>query len=222
MTPPTLQDLAGWLGAHLGEPTPLLRSGPSPVQRLALALEPADLPPGPTADALFLHRARRLGERWPGIGVLAVHDGFDMHLTTGPNWRLARKLGWRKVEEVTWGGRTVGLIATPPEATEQAFHAALLAELGGNDSSWPPADTAFLRVALINAMNPSLLTHVAGLGGTIYLTGQLRPSAVAAARELGLGVVALGHRRTELWGLRQLARELRVAFPELETAVYAG
>jgi putative NIF3 family GTP cyclohydrolase 1 type 2 len=34
-------------------------------------------------------------------------------------------------------------------------------------------------------------------------------------------VVALGHRRSEVWGLHQLARELRADFPDLETTVAA-
>lgn len=221
MTPPTLTELADWLRGELGEAEPLRRHGPSPVRRLALALEPADLPPILEADALFLHRSRRVGEGWPGLGVLGAHDGFDQQLTTGPNRRLARRLGWAEVEEVTWEGRVVGLIATPPQETGAAFHAALLAELRGEDTSWPPTDASFLRVALMNAMNPALLAHVADLGGNVYLTGQLRPSAAPAARKLGLGVIALGHRRTELWGLRQLARELEAAFSELETVVYS-
>ncbi|MDL2343638.1 Nif3-like dinuclear metal center hexameric protein [Deinococcus sp. MIMF12] len=223
MTPPTLQDLARWLRAELGEPEPLRRDGPAGVRRLALALEPADLPPTVEADALFLHRSRRVGDGWPGLGVLTAHDGFDTHLTTGPNRRLARALGWSDVEEVMWEGRVVGLSATPPQRGWASFRAALHAELGGEDDAWPPQPPAgSLRLALMNAMNPALVGHVAGLGVRVYLTGQLRPSAVGAARERGLGVVALGHRRTEVWGLRRLARELEGAFPGLETRVYGS
>lgn len=218
---PTLQDLADWLRASLGEAEPLRRPGPPEVRRLALALEPADLPPELGADALFLHRARRVGDGWPGLGVLGVHDGFDTHLTTGPNRRLAHVLGWTEVREVVWEGRAVGLTATPPQRTWLDLRAALHTELGGEDSSWPPPDPAPpLRLALMNAMNPALTGHVAGLGVRVYLTGQLRPSAVGAARDRGLGVIALGHRRTELWGLHRLARELRAAFPGLQTRVY--
>ncbi|MBB5234991.1 Nif3-like dinuclear metal center hexameric protein [Deinococcus budaensis] len=226
MTPPppnapTLTDLAHWLSAALDDPAPLRRDGPAEVRRLALALEPADLPPTLEADALFLHRSRRIGDGWPGLGVLSVHDGFDQQLTTGPNRRLAVKLGWREVREVVWEGRTVGLSATPPQPRWIDLRAALHAELGGEDTSWPPEPaSAPLRLALMNAMNPALIGHVAALGVRVYLTGQLRPSAAGAARGLGLGVIALGHRRSELWGLHQLARELRAAFPELETEVY--
>ncbi|WP_104989925.1 Nif3-like dinuclear metal center hexameric protein [Deinococcus sp. NW-56] len=223
MTPPTLTDLARWLQAELGEPEPLRRDGPAEVRRLALALEPAALPPTVEADALFLHRSRRVGDGWLGLGVLAAHDGFDIHLTTGPNYRLARALGWTDLEEVVWEGRVVGIMATPPQRNWRSLRAALHGELGGEDTSWPPQPPAgSLRLALMNAMNPALIGHVTGLGVRVYLTGQLRPSAVGAAREQGLGVVALGHRRTELWGLRRLAQELEGAFLGLETRVYGG
>lgn len=219
MSPATLKGLAGWLHTTLDEEA-LQRPGPEAVGRLALALEPADLPAILEADALFLHRSRHVGARWPGVGVLGVHDAFDLQFTTGPNRRLAAALGWTGVQELTWQGRLVGVQATPPQRGWPELRAALLAELGGEDSSVPPVNSAAMQLALMNAMNPALLEHVAGRGVTVYLTGQLRPSAVETARALGLGVMALGHRRTELWGLRQLARELEAAFPGLKTVVY--
>jgi Uncharacterized conserved protein len=217
---PTLGDLADWLSAALGERRPVLRPSSGPIHTLALALEPHDVPPELSADALFLHRSRGVGERWPGIGIglLAVHDGFDRHLTTGPNLRLAAKLGWQDVQLVEWE-RASGLLATPPETTWDALHAALRAELGGEDAALAPESAARPRVALMNAMRPELLQRAAAQGVSVYLTGQLRPSAVKAAQALGLGVVALGHRRSELWGLRQLARELEAAFPGVRTQV---
>ncbi|CAM3766568.1 Nif3-like dinuclear metal center hexameric protein [Deinococcus saxicola] len=223
----TLTELADWLRAEFGEREPLKRRGPPAVRRLALALEPADLPPTLDADALFVHRSLRVGERWPGLGVLGVHDGFDLSLTTGPNHRLANALGWRDVREVIWKGELKGITATPPQQGWNELRAALHAELGGEDSSWPPAssllsnlNTEPLRLALMNAMNPGLIEHVAAGGVRVYLTGQLRPSASAAAHALGMGVIALGHRRSEEWGLRRLAAELRAAFPGLQTHVY--
>nr|WP_246580980.1 Nif3-like dinuclear metal center hexameric protein [Deinococcus aestuarii] len=214
--------MARWLHVHLDEPRPLFRAGSPEVASLGLALEPADLPGRVETDALFLHRALRLGDALPGLGVVNAHDGFDLQLTTGPNLRLAERLGWREVRPLFWQERPVGLTATPPEPEWRAFHRALTEELRGEDRSWGPADTSFVRVALMNAMNPGLLGLTHSLGVNVYLTGQLRPSAQEAARALGLGVVALGHRRTELWGLRQLARELEEGFPGLRTEVYSG
>ena len=220
MSPATLEALAQWLERSLGEPDTLKRPGPPEVRTLVLALESRDLPDHFLADALFLHRSRNVGERWPGLGIVGAHDGFDLHLTSGPNRRLAGRLGWQDVQDVTWEGRIVGISARPPQADGAGLRAALHAELGGEDSSFPPAEPGPMRLALMNAMNPALLEHVAELGVTVYLTGQMRFSAGAAARTLGLGVIALGHRRTEQWGLRQLARELEAAFPGLGTRVY--
>ena len=70
-------------------------------------------------------------------------------------------------------------------------------------------------MALMNAIRPELLEAVAAKGVNVYITGQRRLTALPTARTLGLGVIALGHRRTELWRLRQLAREVGTAFPGL-------
>lgn len=220
MSAATLDRLAAWLHAELQEAAPVKRAGPPGVTRLALALEPADVPDVLNADALFLHRSRHAGDRWPGLGLLGAHDGFDRHLTTGPNVRLARRLSWQDLTEITWAGRVVGLSARPPQRTWEGLRDALHAELGGEEASIPPGLPGLPYVALMNAMTPALIAQAAGLGVTAYLTGQLRPSAVPAARQHGMGIVALGHRRTELWGLRALARELRAAFPGLQTAVF--
>lgn len=218
----TLSDLAEWLQVHLDERQTLFRTGPAGVNTLGLALEPADLPERPEVDALFLHRALRLGDRFPELGVLNAHDGFDLQLTTGPNLRLAGRLGWREIRPLFWQGRAAGLTAIPPQREWRAFHTALREEVRGEDRSWGPDDPSFVRLALTNAMNPGLLGLTHRLGVNVYLTGEMRPSAQETARSLGLGVVALGHRRTELWGLRQLARELEEAFPGLRTEVYTG
>ena len=89
---PTLGELADWLCTRLGEAS-IVRPAPVEVLRLSLALDPADLPTRLEADALFLHRSYRLGEAFPGLGVLASHDGFDAALTSGQNWALAQALG---------------------------------------------------------------------------------------------------------------------------------
>ncbi|ULH16713.1 Nif3-like dinuclear metal center hexameric protein [Deinococcus sp. KNUC1210] len=197
-----------------------MRHGSDTIQALALALDSADLPPEVHADALFLHRSFRLGDQFPGLGVLASHDGFDAALTTGANLSLARRLGWTHIERLHWQGKVLGLKATPPQRDWNALTRALHSEFGGMEAQIEPASSEVASIALINAMRPDLLTFLAGLGVNACITGQLRPAAVPRARELGLGIAALGHHRSELWGLRQLARELEQQFPELHTRVY--
>ena len=216
---PTLAELLTWLHARLGDAA-LLRGGIPDVQTLALALDPTDLPPDLSADAAFLHRAHRLADRLPGLGILASHDGFDAQLTTGANAALAGQLGWTGVARLHWQGRVLGLRATPPQPTWDALRAALEEEFGGLEGTLEPAAPQPPRLALISALRPDILDFLAEQGITVCVTGQLRPAAVPRARELGLGIIALGHRRSELWGLRQLARELEAGFPELHTRVY--
>ena len=221
--PPTPAQLADWLRLHFGEVQPLRRARPGDVRRLALALESRDLPPDLLSefapDALFLHRAYSLGDAWPRLAVLSVHDGFDARLTTGPNWRLAKALGWCHVKEVHFRGKLAGLVATPPQENWPALLLALRAEFGGEELVFARPGV-IRKLALLNAMNPALIAQVAGLGVGVYITGQVRPSALSALHERGLGLIALGHRRSEIWGLRRLASELRAAFPDLETRVF--
>ena len=217
--PVLTSDLLAWLRTRLGD-AELVRPGPETASTLALALEPGDLPPTLEADALFLHRSFRLGERFPSLAVLASHDGFDAELTTGANLALARQLGWTHAERLHWQGKALGLKGVPPERDWDALTHALRTEFGGLEAVVEPLRPHLSSVALINAMRPDLLTFLAELGVDACITGQLRPAAVPRARELGVGIIALGHRRSEHWGLWQLARELVQHFPGLHPRVY--
>jgi putative NIF3 family GTP cyclohydrolase 1 type 2 len=214
---PTLSGLASWLKTRLEE-SGTLRPGPVQVNRLALALDPADLPPTLEAEAIFLHRSHRLGDLFPQLGVLTSHDGFDAALTTGENWALAGALGWTDARPLQLPS-AAGLIATVPQNDWPGLLASLEAEFGGLEEVLAPPDFQ-PRLALLNAMRPELLGAVFKEGMGTLVTGQMRRSALPRARELGLGAVALGHRRSELWGLRQLAGELMEAFPDLVCTVY--
>jgi putative NIF3 family GTP cyclohydrolase 1 type 2 len=215
-----LAALTDWLHTRLGDAA-VYRPGAADVSRLSLALEPGDLPADLPGGAIFLHRAHRLGEAFPGLAVLNSHDGFDLELTTGPNLPLAGKLRWHAIEQVELE-RASGLIAVPPQRDWHRLLAALHAEVGGHEALLPPQEPEVQRVALLNALRPELLEAVAKLGVNVYLTGQMRPGALPTAQALGMGIVALGHRRTELWGLRQLAQELQEAFQGLRCTVYSG
>ncbi|WP_424949927.1 Nif3-like dinuclear metal center hexameric protein [Deinococcus sp.] len=215
---PTLPGLADWCRTRLGEAS-IVWPAQVEVGRLALALDPGDLPASLEADALFLHRSHRLGEALPGLGVLASHDGFDAALTSGQNWALARALAWQDAQALTLE-RAAGLLARPPQTDWARLLNALSAEFGGHEALLKPKLAQVSRLAFVNAMRPETLDAVAGQGVQVYVTGQMRPAALPEARRLGLGVIALGHRRSELWGLRRLAHELEASFPDLSCKVY--
>ena len=194
------------------------------VRRPGLALE-AGPALGPWAeregiDALFLHRPwgltddqrRALGAA--DIGVLAYHLAFDERLTTGFNPALAAACGWgAPVVLGEKAGRPLGMACELPQAAKfGAVAERLRAVFGGLDEVVPPAagpGASITRAAVVGAMNDALIREAHARGVGLYATGQWRQPARAAVRETGLGVVVIGHRRSEEWGLRTLAERLR-------------
>lgn len=220
--------LADWLAVRLQvgalEDVPVVfRSGGQVVRAVAFGLDPEDVPVDVVAEAVFLHRPFRAGGRFAGRTVLASHAGFDALLTTGVNRPLAERLGWVDVRSVVHDGRELGLLARVPRSGWSALLSVLREEFGGweqlLDPAWLGDD---VTVALMSACRPELVSLVAQSGAGVYVTGQWRPGAQLRARELGVGIVAVGHRRSEQWGVRQLAREVSAAFPSVRVSVFEG
>ncbi len=198
-----------------------------PVDRLGLGLEPwptfGEWVAAERLDAVFLHRPWSLSDpqrhalQTAGTGVLAYHLAFDERLTTGFNPALAAACSWG--EPAILGlkaGRPLGMIcALPIPVAFDVVAAQLRTEFSGLEQVTPPApdDETITRVAVVGAMTDALVREAHERGAGVYVTGQWRQPARAAVRETGLGIVALGHRSSELWGLRTLARLLR-ARPE--------
>lgn len=65
-------------------------------------------------------------------------------------------------------------------------------------------------------MTDSLVREAATRGANVYITGQLRQRAEQALLETKIGVIAVGHRRGEVWGLRVLAGVLSERWSSLE------
>ena len=204
------------------------------LRRVGLLLEPV---PGwlgwlrrAEIDALFVHRPWNMGEEGTraladaGVGALAYHLAFDERLTTGFNPTLAAACGWG--EPVLMGekdGRPLGMACVLPGGAVSfaAVARRLEEEFGGVEEITPPAGGAGTLVAgaaCVGAMNDKLVRAAHAAGAGVYVTGQWRQPARAAVRETGMGVVAVGHHRSEVWGLRTLGRLLREA-PEIDVEI---
>ncbi len=211
-----------------------LPSGRADVRRVGLVLEPwpglADWIEQAGVDLLFLHRPWQLTDEQRCvleercIGVLAYHLAFDERLTTGLNPTLAAACGWG--EPAVLGlkdGRPLGMTcALPDECPFDAEAARLREEFGGLEQVVPPAagpGVLIGHVAVVGAMNDALVRAAHAAGAGLYATGQWRQPAQNAVRETGIGVVVIGHRRSEEWGLRALARWLRAQAAGLEVII---
>ncbi len=164
---------------------------------------------------MSLDPATRHALQTAGIGVLAYHLAFDEHLTTGFNPALAAACGWGEPALLAEKeGRPLGMICTLPDGAMPfgKIVERLVGEFGGLESmTEPPAgtDVPVERVACVGAMNDGLVRAAHAAGAGVYVTGQWRQPARAAVAETGIGVAAIGHRRSEEWGLRMLERLLR-------------
>ncbi len=233
MKPATLTDLQTFLDTLLlaeqftDDQNGVYRPSSRPVEKLGLALEPW---PGISSwirqndlDALFLHRPWRLGALPEGVGVLAYHYAFDERLTTGYNPFLAEVLGLSDLSVLGYKeGRPLGMIGDMPAVSLEAFRAQVEAVFGGlvvygvQDGAQEGAVT---RACVVGAMRPALLYKAAEGGAQVYLTGQYRKGAAQAVAETGVSVFEIGHERSEVWGLRTLARTLQRHFPSLEVVL---
>ena len=198
-----------------------------PIARLGLALEPW---PGLRAwardgalDAVFLHRPWRLAHDalGPHVGVLYAHLPFDEHLTTGDNQPLAAALGFRAREPLgVRDGRRLGMIGDVDAVPASEIVARVTATFGGAEAVVvPDPDRRVGRVAVVGAMTDALVREAAARGVGLYVTGQLRAPARDAVAATGIAVAAIGHERSERWGLGALARLMQARWGELDVRV---
>lgn len=199
------------------------------VRRIGLALEPWPRLPEwveqHRMDALFLHRPWRLdrGSIDPTIGVLAYHLAFDERLTLGYNDRLAAVLAMPHFEVLgTKEGRPLGMIGDVPPLPFAQYTEMLHEIFGGLDFVQAGPQSEVRRLAVVGSMTDALVREAAAHGADVYVTGQFRQPARAAVLETGIGVLEVGHRRSEQWGLRALAGVLRERWARLDVLLPDG
>jgi putative NIF3 family GTP cyclohydrolase 1 type 2 len=208
---------------HVDDPGGVYWPSTRPISRLGLALEPwpqlAEWASAERLDAIFLHRPWKLqpGQLAPDVGVVAYHLAFDERLTLSFNPRLAEVLGLSAVEVLgEKQGRAIGMLGEIPAHNFASYCCYLDEVFGGQDEARAGVQSEVKRVAVVGAMTDALVREAASRGADMYITGQLRQPAQAAVLETGIGVVAVGHRRCEEWGLRALAGVLRERWFRLE------
>lgn len=212
--------------AFPGEPPTAFIPSDRPVRRLGLALAPgAGLAPWVDADrldAVFLHRPWGAAEAGlpPDVGVLASHAPFDHRLTAGLNPDLARDLALRNPRPFgEKDGRAVGMAGNADGVDAAAFAGRVATLFGGTDDVLPGRADVLRRVVVAGAMTDALVRAAAAEGAQLYVTGQIRQPGLRAAAETGIGVVAVGHARSEAYGLGLLAWAIEGRFAGRITCV---
>ncbi len=196
------------------------------VQRLGLALEAwpgiGDWARAEKLDAVFLHRAFKLEpDALPDeVGVLASHLPFEEKLALGYNVRLAAALGMTHLEALgVRKGRPLGMLGLVPPQTVSAFYQSVKETFGGRDEARTCERNEVTKVAVVGAMTAELMHEASQRGAEVYVTGQMRKPAKEAIINTGLGVVVVGHQRSEQWALSAFANILRERFCGLKVVL---
>ena len=189
------------------------------LRRLGMALEAwPGLPEWAAAeklDAVFLHRPYKLElDALPeDIGILASHLPFEEKLALGYNLRLATALEMTRLETLGHRkGRSLGMIGCVPPQTVGAFYQSVKETFGGREDARTCERNEVTKVAVVGAMTAELMHEASKRGAEVYVTGQMRRPAREAILDTGLGIVIVGHRRSEQWALSVLANVLRERF----------
>ncbi|HYO70074.1 MAG TPA: Nif3-like dinuclear metal center hexameric protein [Archangium sp.] len=230
--PAGLDEFAGHIdqllgaSAETGERTRLVVAREEPVCRLGLALEPweglAEWGSTERLDAIFLHRHWRLDTAAlpPGLGVVANHAPFDEQLGLGFNRHLAQVLGLGALEPLgERAGQPLGMVGSLAPLSPRELVPWLEQHFGAVEEVVPGGAERVERIAVVRAMNDALVREAAALGATAYVTGQLRVPARRALADTGMCAIAIGHARSERWGLGLLERLLRERWPALHIIV---
>ena len=131
----------------------------------------------------FGERMRRLMQN--GISLYGYHLPLDGHPEVGNNVLIAKAFGLKNLEGfIREGERTVGYVGEFEE---------------------PVSREGFVELAcgVLSAVG-----EAKSLGCDTFVTGEIKENVPIAVEELGFNLLACGHHRTEIFGVRALARKI--------------
>jgi dinuclear metal center YbgI/SA1388 family protein len=140
--------------------------------------------------------------------LLAYHLALDAHPELGNNAQLAKRLD--ATPEGEFGG--VGLACTVEPQTIATLAARVTAAVEREPFVLPYGPGQVRRVAISTGAAGYDLVRAAHEGFDVLLTGEPEEPNAAAARELGIHLIAAGHHATERLGVQALAAHLAERF----------
>jgi dinuclear metal center YbgI/SA1388 family protein len=157
----------------------------------------------------FGERMRRLMQN--GISLYGFHLPLDGHREIGNNALIAQALGLVNLEGfMVEGERPVGWVGEFPETLSRedfvvragrAFeHGILHKLLFGSEN--------VRKVAICSGSGASGIAEAISLGCDAFITGEIKESVPITVEESRFNLLAAGHHRTEIFGVRALAHKI--------------
>jgi putative NIF3 family GTP cyclohydrolase 1 type 2 len=155
-------------------------------------------------DAVWLHRLPPNGGKFPDhLAVIIHHAAFDRRFGLSANSTLHQDLGVASFHMLS-DRPALSIVRLNLPILQQDLADTLRARFGGIERTYGYG-TRLTILAFADSMHSELLHAAASAGAEIYITGQWRPNAEAAAEELGLSVITIGHAPIERRGLHDMA-----------------
>ena len=142
------------------------------------------------------------------VSLLAYHLALDAHPSLGNNAQLAARIGAEP--EGSFGA--VGLACSIAPATISDLVARVCDAVGREPLVLPFGPVEVRRIAISTGAAGYDLIDAAHQGFYALLTGEAEEPSYAAARELGIHLIAAGHHATERYGVLALSAHLAERF----------
>jgi len=181
------------------------------------------------ADAIIVHHPHGLWNNEPrmpvgplarklrkllthGISLYAFHLPLDGQPEFGNNAEIARILGLQVQRGFMQEGQaTIGCIGTYEKSlTKQNFLDKVNAVFPhGIENAFMNGSDQIQNVALCSGGGTSGIREALALGVDTFFTGEIHESTPIFSEEEGFNLVACGHHRTEIFGVRALAAKIQ-------------
>ena len=146
-----------------------------------------------------------------GISLYGFHLPLDGHAEIGNNALIAKAMGLRVVEGfMQEGERCVGQIGAweAPVSKDRFVEIADKAFPAGVQNQFMFGTDKISRVAICSGSGASGLDEAMALGCDAFVTGEIKENVPITVEESGFNLIACGHHRTEVFGVRALAQKI--------------
>ena len=157
----------------------------------------------------FGERMRRMMQN--GISLYGFHLPLDGHMEIGNNALIARALGLGNLEGfMREGERTVGIVGEFDDSVSREGFVNLASGVfeHGVQHAFLHGAAAVRKVAICSGSGASAIGEAKALGCDTFVTGEIKENVPITVEELGFNLVACGHHRTEIFGVRALAKKI--------------
>jgi dinuclear metal center YbgI/SA1388 family protein len=163
---------------------------------------------------VFADRLRLLFEN--EINLIAYHLPLDGHPEIGNCARLCIASGYRPAGRfANVSAEPLGIVGEWPQGHTLDDLVGTLADLTDREPTIVGMDDGqrlIERAGFLTGSGYGSVQEAAAAGCQALVTGDIRESTMAEARELGISVIAAGHEATERLGVQALAAELASRF----------